>query len=114
MNEKLKKNLNAQRFLAIGLFCLVGYGFSSAHADDGPTIAGLAPYQRPANAPRLTTDLPIDRQQALYGVSTPVPQSIEKFLQHQGGWFNPFLRPGMTGPYDLRGWHAQAKRETHK
>jgi len=71
-----------------------------------PSIAGLSPHERPAGAPQLRSVPPVDRQLALFGVSTPVPKSIEGFLQHQGGWFNPFLHPGMTGPYDLRGWHA--------
>lgn len=114
MADKLDNKSNRRRFLAVGLLCLMCNGLATVQAAEAAPIAGLAPYERPANAPRLTTDLPIDRQQALFGVSTPVPQSIEKFLQHQGGWFNPFLHPGMTGPYDLRGWHAQAKRETHK
>jgi hypothetical protein len=41
----------------------------------------------------------------LHGVSSPIPESL-KFLNDQGAWFNPFTRPGMTGPYDLRGWHT--------
>lgn len=68
-------------------------------------VAGLAPFQRPANAPMQTASLPLDARQALRGVSSPIPDSL-KFLKDQGGWFNPFTHPGMTGPYDLRGWHA--------
>ncbi|MCX7897118.1 MAG: hypothetical protein N2441_04525 [Rhodocyclaceae bacterium] len=76
-----------------------------AAAQLGYPVAGLAPDARPAAAPRLTEPKPIDRKTALYGVSAPIPPSL-RFLDHQGGWFNPFLAPGMTGPYDLRGWHA--------
>lgn len=63
------------------------------------------PYQRPANAPRLTTPPAIEAKQALQGVSEPIPASL-MFLKDQGRWFNPFTHPGMPGPYDLRGWHV--------
>jgi len=69
-------------------------------------VAGLAPHQRPANAPVLRVSPPQDAGQALHGVSSPIPDSL-KFLKDQGGWFTPFTHPGMTGPYDLRGWHAE-------
>jgi hypothetical protein len=68
-------------------------------------VAGLTPSQRPVNAPVLTVSPVLEARQALRGVSSPVPDSL-KFLRDQGGWFNPFMHPGMTGPYDLRGWHA--------
>lgn len=60
------------------------------------------PYERPATAPRITEPAPIERSLALYSVSAPIPASLKKFLDDQGGWYNPFLHPGMTGPYDLR------------
>jgi hypothetical protein len=69
-------------------------------------VAGLAPYQRPVNAPVLMASPVLDAKKALYGVSSPIPDSL-KFLKDQGGWFTPFTHPGMTGPYDLRGWHAE-------
>ncbi len=68
-------------------------------------IAGLTPFQRPANAPVLTTGPIQDARNALRGVSSPIPDSLN-FLKDQGGWFTPFTHPGMTGPYDLRGWHT--------
>jgi len=68
-------------------------------------VAGLTPSQRPSNAPVLTASPVLEARQALHGVSSPIPDSL-KFLNDQGGWFNPFTHPGMTGPYDLRGWHA--------
>jgi hypothetical protein len=46
-----------------------------------------------------------DKSRALHGVSEPLPASL-KFLDDQGGWFNPFTHPGMLPPYDPRGWHA--------
>ena len=27
------------------------------------------------------------------------------FLEDQGNWYTPFNHPGMTGRYDIRGWH---------
>jgi hypothetical protein len=68
-------------------------------------IAGFAPFQRPANAPVQTVSPVLDARQALRGVSSPIPDSLD-FLKDQGSWFTPFTHPGMTGPYDLRGWHA--------
>ena len=68
-------------------------------------VAGLTPFQRPANAPVLRASPVLDARQALHGVSSPVPDSL-KFLNDQGVWFTPFTQPGMTGLYDLRGWHA--------
>lgn len=69
-------------------------------------IAGLTPYERPADAPRITADPTPDRARMLRGITDPVPPSLLQFLDDQGGWYTPFNRPGMTPPYDLRGWHA--------
>ena len=69
-------------------------------------VAGLAPFERPANAPVLT-EMPKDTAwyaHALTGVEQPYPASL-RFLEDQGAWFSPFLHPGMTGPYDIRHWH---------
>lgn len=88
------------RILAIAL-CLSPL---AAAADTAP-VAGLAPWQRPEQAPRLTAATPLDKKLALHGVAEPLPPSL-KFLDDQGGWFNPFIHPGMPGPYDLRGWHS--------
>ena len=81
-------------------------GSALAQSPPGKTIAGLAPAERPADAPRITAVLPPDKARALYGVTEPIPPSL-KFLEHQGAWFNPFTHPGMPPPYDLRGWHAK-------
>lgn len=78
---------------------------SGAQATSGAApVAGLAPWQRPTQAPRITAEPPLDRQRALHGVLAPIPASLG-FLDSQGGWYNPFTHPGMTAPYDLRGWH---------
>lgn len=69
-------------------------------------IAGVDPSVRPANAPVITETVKDEAWfvSALSGVEEPYPQSLN-FLEDQGGWFNPFTRPGMTGPYDIRNWH---------
>lgn len=69
-------------------------------------IAGVNPQQRPANAPTVTTVKKTNEwyKKALTGVVPPYPYSLH-FLENQGNWFNPFMHPGMTGPYDIRGWH---------
>jgi hypothetical protein len=68
-------------------------------------VAGLSPWQRPAAAPVLTTT-PHEaiKTSGLHGIAQPIPPSLS-FLDHQGAWYTPFNRAGMTGPYDLRGWH---------
>lgn len=70
-------------------------------------IAGIAPGARPADAPIIGQFSPdIDwRTHALRGVTEPVPKSLG-FLDSQGAWYTPFIRPGMLGRYDLRSWHS--------
>ena len=70
-------------------------------------VAGTAPSQRPAGAPVLGT---YEKSEAWFaaartGVAAPYPASLS-FLDDQGAWFNPFTRPGMTRPYDIRNWHS--------
>ena len=71
-----------------------------------PAIADATRSQRPEGAPRITD---VDRsgswyRHALKGVTRPYPHSL-RFLEDQGNWYTPFNRPGMPGPYDIRGWH---------
>lgn len=76
-----------------------------AFAED-PFIAGIQPDQRPSGFPVIAeVQKPADwSAKALYGVTEPYPVNLE-FLQDQGAWYTPFAHPGMTGPYDIRGWH---------
>ncbi len=70
------------------------------------SVAGTKPDQRPADAP-VVHELEKNGawyDHALTGVDSPYPYSL-RFLEDQGAWFTPFTRPGMTGPYDIRGWH---------
>ena len=72
----------------------------------GYPIAGVIPHQRPEGAPRIQQVLKDSGWygRALTGVSRPYPYSL-RFLEDQGNWNIPFDRPGMTGRYDIRGWH---------
>lgn len=69
-------------------------------------VAGLAPYERPADAPRLAVAPPANPALALFGVAEPPPPSLN-FIKDQGRWYTPFALPGMPPPYDLRGWHVR-------
>ncbi len=69
-------------------------------------VAGVEPSQRPDSAPVIEQ---VEKDGAWYaaaleGVQAPYPSSL-RFLEAQGNWFNPFMKPGMTGPYDIRGHH---------
>lgn len=88
--------------------CVIALGLvTSAAAEPVLFIAGVAPSERPAGAPVITefVQTPAWRAHALTGVLEPVPPSLA-WLEDQGAWFTPFIHPGMTGPYDIRGWHA--------
>ncbi len=69
-------------------------------------IAGVEPDKRPVQAPTIERMIKGDSwyAHALAGIDQPYPSSL-RFLENQGPWFSPFQHPGMTGPYDLRGWH---------
>lgn len=81
----------------------------AATADAQDYVAGSAPSVRPATAPVVRgLDRPDDwLAKAAAGVSLPYPASL-KFLNDQGNWYTPFTRPGMPGPYDIRGLHASS------
>ena len=85
---------------ALGLtICLAG----SAHAE-AVFIAGLAPYERPQDAPTITRFIQTDawREAFFRGITPPVPASLD-WVRDQGAWYTPFSRPGMAPPYDIRG-----------
>lgn len=86
---------------------LVGLAMLGGPVASEPFVAGTAPSIRPTGAPQIQKFEHTDtwRAKATTGVSQPYPASL-KFLDDQGAWFNPFIRPGMTGPYDIRGRHA--------
>lgn len=91
----------------VGFAAMIVFGYTSAAAQQAtPFIAGTKPWERPENAPVITEYFKDARwyAEALHGVSEPYPYSL-RFLEDQGAWFNPFTKPGMPGPYDIRGWH---------
>lgn len=78
---------------------------------DAYPIAGLLPDQRPEGAPVIKEMIHQDqlRRYLVHGIENPIPESIQKWMKDQGGWFTPFSHPGMLGRYDLRGWHKNNK-----
>jgi hypothetical protein len=88
--------------------CAIATGTLSALAVDAAPIAGLTPERRPAGAPTIAIAPAYDGADSpfLHGVTEPIPASL-KFLLDQGNWYSPFGHPGMTGRYDIRGWHAK-------
>lgn len=90
----------------MALLAAVCLAHASAGADEAE-IAGIAPDMRPAQAPKVTR---FDKStewycRALTGIERPYPASF-RFLEDQGAWHSPFIVAGMTGPYDIRHWHA--------
>jgi len=70
-----------------------------------PQVAGIHPDQRPANAPVI---IEFKKNQAWYSHAITGLQSTFiglSFLDFQGAWYTPFNQPGMSSPYDIRGWH---------
>lgn len=86
-----------------GAWCLL---WTAAAACAQPFVAGLLPDRRPEAAPRLTAAEPEAqlKQRRLQGVSQPWPGNVERIAE-QGRWYSPMFLAGMTGLYDLRGWH---------
>lgn len=100
----MKQTLNALVAAATALIL-------AAPAMADTTVAGLAPYQRPASAPVL--DKAPAQPKAATGIVEPIPASVAAMLKDQGAWYSPFTRPGMVGYYDLRGWH-DSKEIAHR
>ena len=88
----------------LALVCIVA-ATSVARAESAPFVAGLQPDRRPEAAPRITGSAPSDSETetAVRGIDRPLPPL--SFLKDHGGWYSPFTRPGMPGPYDIRGLH---------
>jgi hypothetical protein len=95
------------RYVLFATFVLmVNSAANATVADASPPIAGVNPDARPAGAPVITEVTRTEDwyKQALTGVSRPYPASLH-FLENQGNWYIPFIRPGMVGRYDIRNWH---------
>lgn len=99
----------SSRIATLAILVMLGSVASGTAAAEGSyPIAGVRPQERPQGAPTITEfkKAPGWYSRALTGVSQPFPYSL-RFLEDQEAWYTPFTLPGMTGPYDIRGWHAQ-------
>ncbi len=86
------------------------YDMRRWHSATSTVVAGEHPSRRPANAPNILNveKNPLWVKKALWGIQLPAPFSVVSMLHSQGAWFTPFTRAGMTGPYDMRGWHVSS------
>lgn len=90
-------------------FMVSAIGSHALHAaePEAVAIAGVRPYERPAGAPAMrASDRDRSDERQFRGVVAPYPATL-RFVANHGGWFTPFTEPGMTGRYDLRGYHNQ-------
>lgn len=95
----------SQRMKALGLALLLQI---PAQGMAEGFVAGLQPDRRPASAPTAAAT-PVDESlkvQRLQGIDKPWPGNLET-IAAQGNWYSPMFRPGMPGPYDLRGLHVR-------
>ena len=79
----------------------------------GGRIAGLVPHERPAGGP-VKTEVTGLGERGFQGIEGVPPASLERLKGSQGEWYTPFSRAGMSGPYDLRGWHRAAEGRAGK
>ncbi len=96
--------------ILITIIALPALAQDAATPEPGPGaayIAGTDPSERPPEAPVIDQFVRSGDwyRLALSGISKPYPASLG-FLEDQGAWFTPFIHPGMTSPYDIRGWHS--------
>jgi hypothetical protein len=77
-------------------------------------VAGEQPDRRPSAAPVMPEPPGGPERLATLakGVEAPIPEGVVR-LNVPGRWFTPFERPGMTAPYDLRGWHQAAPTKSN-
>lgn len=100
----------AEKLTRILIVALALSGFVvGAQAAGSYPIAGTQPDRRPQDAPVITEGTPRSTVRFFYGVAQPRPPSLS-WSNDQGAWYTPFNQPGMTGPYDIRGWHARKGR----
>lgn len=94
--------------LAVVAMAVPAVAYAEPQQSGAPAVAGVAPSKRPPTAPKISTaEKGADwYERALTGLTRPYPTSF-RFLEDQGAWYTPFTRPGMTGRYDIRGWHQK-------
>lgn len=76
-------------------------------------VSGLVPHERPAGGP-VKTEVTGLGERGFQGIEGVPPASLERLKGSQGEWYTPFSRAGMSGPYDLRGWHRAAEGRAGK
>ena len=92
--------------LGICMIAVRGATLASEAAEQSPYIAGVAPDHRRTDVPTIMEAPPFDEKHAFRGIEQPYPASLSVF-KDQGAWYTPFTLPGMTGNYDIRGYHRQ-------
>lgn len=102
--------LSGAAIVAMGMLVALGLPGSATPEPTRQFVAGTQPDRRPAGAPvlREMEKGPEWYERALRGISEPFPASL-RFLEDQGAWYTPFIHPGMTGRYDIRGLHAGSR-----
>ena len=102
-----RRNKTAVRLLLqVWAISVVLVNAGSARAVAEGYIAGTTPSVRPPGAPRIEHVVHTKAWfgKAYKGIEKPYPPHLG-FIQQQGDWYTPFNHPGMTGLYDIRGWH---------
>jgi len=95
-----------QLLLGISMLAVGGATLAFEATESSPHIAGVTPDHRRTDVPVIKEAPPLDKKHAFRGVEQPYPASLSVF-KDQGAWYTPFTLPGMTGPYDIRGYHHQ-------
>lgn len=115
MNERLTARFRAiyrldERRSAVRLLLGIGMlaaGGAALAVEGGPAyVAGMTPDSRRGDAPVIKEAPPFDEKRTFRGIEQPHPGSLNVF-KDQGSWHTPFTLPGMTAPYDIRGYHRQ-------
>ena len=105
----LPSGTHTPKLISLWVACFICAPLIAVAQEQPYPIAGLNPHQRPAQAPVITQTPEKDNdwyKNALHGIEAPYPANLQ-FLEDQGGWYTPFTRSGMTGPYDIRNWHSK-------
>ncbi|MCL2656516.1 MAG: hypothetical protein FWD62_03665 [Betaproteobacteria bacterium] len=89
----------------VGLCVGVVSAETNSKNEGEPFIAGIAPDHRPVGAPVIEVAQVLNKKDALHGIGSPIPPSVNAMIKDQGNWYTPFTRPGMNGPYDIRHYH---------
>lgn len=95
----------------VAMSCCLACHLAAVAQGAAAPVAGLKPDRRPEGAP-VVQPVPVNaatKSARLAGISEPWPGNVERIAE-QGPWYSPMFRPGLTGPYDLRGLHGARTR----